>query len=285
VLVSFGKIFSVAGVADTKLLNMPLYVSRLYDWQARDCEELKEFDIPFAVKEYVQNTVGQILTALQVRIWRDWDREDLSAKSPKDTEKRKSELVSKEPYLFAGDQGKALANSKVCQPLYILEKTISRSDIKGDRQDHDLRAVIILWRLKGATGLTVYNNYLDRRTDFAHFVYDGASISKHSEWAVGVKGKGFILATSFLAAKCDSWLQEQGNTNEVCKESLGMGKTHVGVGFNVGSRFCRTAFSGQDPYILRVRRRDFRPLTLEQFIKESEFEERGVPLLCLGLMS
>lgn len=280
-LVSFGEIFFVAGVGDTKLLNMPLYSPRWYDWQARDCEELK-FDIPFAVKEYLQNTVGQILTALQVRIWRDWDREDLSAKSPEFTENRKSELVSKEPYLFAGDQGKALAKSKVCQPLYILKKTISRSDIKGDLQDHDLRAVIILWRLKGATGLTVYNNYLDRRTSFGHFVYDGASINKHSEWAVGVKGKGFILATSFLAAKCDAWLQEQGNANEACKDLLGISKTHVGVGFNVGSRLCRTQYSGQSPNVLRVKREDFRPLTLEEFIKESELAS---PHLCVGLMS
>jgi hypothetical protein len=50
-----------------------------WDWKARGCAEFQHFTVAFAVKEYVQNVVGQILKDLRVREWSDWEREDLRA--------------------------------------------------------------------------------------------------------------------------------------------------------------------------------------------------------------
>ena len=52
---------------------------RTFDFKARDSDEFEGLNTAFAIKEYLQNSVGQILKALQVRVWRNWDREDLSA--------------------------------------------------------------------------------------------------------------------------------------------------------------------------------------------------------------
>jgi hypothetical protein len=241
--------------------EMGIYNARKYDFKAKDCDELRELDIPFAIKEYLQNSVGQILKALHRKTWRDWDRYDFSADYPGNVDRRKfykAALVKKEGQLFAGKQGRYIATCEAIQPHYILAKTISPSAIRDGGRDHDLRVIVVLWGMPNGTALTIYNNYLDRSATFEHFVYDGASTSKDSEWAVGLKGKGFILATSLLAQECDSYAVRS-------KKS-----THVGVGFNIGSRFCRAKYNSQDPDMLKVTREDLRPLTLQAFKQESK---------------
>jgi hypothetical protein len=56
---------------------VPRNTKPAWDWKAKKSEELSHFDVPFAIKEYVQNVVGQILKDLHVRAWGAWDREDL----------------------------------------------------------------------------------------------------------------------------------------------------------------------------------------------------------------
>jgi hypothetical protein len=241
--------------------KMGIYYARKYDFKAKDCDELLELDIPFAIKEYLQNSVGQILKALHLKTWREWDRNDFSGDDPENVHRRKSckaALVKNEPQLFAGKQGQCIAKSVTIQPHYILAKTIPASAIRDGRRDHDLRVIVILWGMPDGTALTIYNNYLDRNATFEHFVYDGASTSKYSEWAVGLKGKGFILATSLLAQECDS------------RAITSIKSTHVGVGFNIGSRLCRAKYNGQYPDMLKVTREDLRPLTLQAFKQESK---------------
>ena len=92
--------------------------------------------------------------------------------------------------------------------------------------------------------MTIYNNYLDEHARFDHFVYDSASTSKHSEWAIGLKGRGFILATSFLAQACES------------ATNTSINHKHIGVGFNVSSRLCRARYKNQDLDVLKVKRED-----------------------------
>ena len=240
---------------------MGLYYARTFDFRAKDCDELKDLDIGFAIKEYLQNSVGQILKALQVRVWRDWDREDLTADVPENVQMRhecKKTLVRELPQMFAGEQGLYLKTCPDAQPIYVLKKCIPRSEVRSERRPHDLRVCIILWRFPHATALTVYNNYLDSHAKFDHFVYDGASTSKDSEWAVGLKGKGFILATSYLAQVCDSSCTTSSNAR------------YTGVGFNVGSRVCRARYDNENPTMLKVKREDLRPLTLEEFQRESK---------------
>jgi hypothetical protein len=241
-------------------LEMGLYYARTFDFKAKDCDELKGLDIGFAIKEYLQNSVGQILKTLQVRVWRDWDREDLTADVPENIQKRrecKKTLVQEAPQMFAGEQGLYLKSCPLAQPLYVLKKWIPPSKLRSERRPHDLRVTVVLWNFPNATALTVYNNYLDRHATFDHFAYDGASTSKDSKWAVGLKGKGFILATSYLAQECLS----------CCDTSIDARR--IGVGFNVGSRVCRARYNDQHPNMLKVKREDLRALTLEAFKQES----------------
>lgn len=155
---------------------MGLYNVKKYNFKSYGCDEVAWFDNALAIKEYIQNTQGQILKALEVRKWRDWERLDLSEDSAENLEKReatKARLVKNDPCLFAGDQGKAIARSKICQPRYVLEATIPIEEIRNDPRDHDLRTVIVLWGFKNglaafdhAKALTVYNNYLDKVFSF-----------------------------------------------------------------------------------------------------------------------
>lgn len=261
---------------------MGLYTVKKYNFKSYDCDEVSWFDIPLAVKEYIQNTQGQILKTLEVRKWRDWERQDLSEDSVENLEKRertKARLVKSDPCIFAGDQGKAIAKSKLCQPRYVLEATIPRDENRGVPRDHDFRAVVVLWGFKdggtgpdGATALTVYNNYLDVQAKFSHFVHDGSSTSKASHWAVGLKGKGFILSTSYLAQVCEEYKEDYPD-NDVCKTVLGMSRKPIGVGFNVGSRFCKGEYNKANPRMLKVTKEDLRPLNITQFRRESEYKD------------
>jgi hypothetical protein len=240
---------------------MGIYNARKYDFKAKGCDELSELDTPFAIKEYLQNSVGQILKALHLKTSRRWHREDFSANNPENVNRRKlrkAKLVMEERQLFAGKQGQYIATCKAIQPHYILAKKISHDTIHDGRRNHDLRVIVVLWGMPNGTALTIYNNYLDRSATFEHFVYDGASTSKDSEWAVGLKGKGFILATSLLAQEYDSYAVGPRRS------------THVGVGFNVGSRFCWVKYNGLDQDMLKVTREDLRLLTLKDFKQESK---------------
>ena len=240
---------------------MGLYRRRTYTFKAKNCDELENMDISFAIKEYLQNSVGQVLKALQVRVWRDWNRNGPFANTAENLQARvrcKEALLRDEPQIFVGDQGLFLRQTPWAQPLFVLKTHIPPEQIRCGRRRHELRVVVVLWRLPSATGLTVFNNYLDENATFDHFVYDGASTSKDNHWAVGQKGKGFILATSYLAQQCEE------------NRSLSDEAKYIGVGFNVGSRLCRAHYDAKDPCILLVKREDLRPLTLEAFRKESK---------------
>ena len=267
---------------------MGLYTAKKYNFKSFDCDEVFEFDIAFANKEFFQNTQGQINKALQIRKWRDWERLDLRDNSAATLEKRertKARLIKTDPCLFAGDQGKAIARSKICKPSYVLEATIPWDEIKGDRRDHDLRAVVVFWVFQkdhtepaGPTALTFYNNYLDKEAQFSHFVHDGSSTSKGNDYAVGLKGKGFILAMSFLAQECEQFKQDCENSaqkegcpvNDICKTILGLSHKPIGVGFNVGSRFCKGAYNKAKPRMLQMKKEDLRALSLAEFQAESK---------------
>jgi hypothetical protein len=64
-----------------KYHKMGLHTANKYSFKSHGCDEIAWFDIPLSIKEYLQNTHGQILKALEVRKWRDWERLDLSEDS------------------------------------------------------------------------------------------------------------------------------------------------------------------------------------------------------------
>ena len=129
---------------------MGIYDARTFDFKARDSDEFEGLDTAFAIKEYLQNSVGQILKALQVRIWRNWDREDLLADTAEGIQQRqrcKESLIQETPQIFAGDQGLYLKKCPQAQPSYVLRKCIDSSDVRGDRYPHDLLVLVVLWQL------------------------------------------------------------------------------------------------------------------------------------------
>lgn len=120
--------------------------------------------------------------------------------SAKERELRKQALITAYPGLLTGPHGAVLKRAKAWTPWYILSATIPQSQLPSIFTTTDLRIALVVWRHTTAeiTALSVYNNHLDANARFSSFTVDGASTSRDNPWAVGEKGKGFILATQFL---------------------------------------------------------------------------------------
>ncbi|KIO16814.1 hypothetical protein M407DRAFT_12633 [Tulasnella calospora MUT 4182] len=163
-----------------------------WGWKSRSCAGLEGFHIPFAVKEYCQNQVGQVLKALQTLVWSEWKRRDLTR-----------------------PHGAALRHSDWL-PLYISEATIPQDRIRDATRDTDLTLCTVLWEHipTGLCGLSFFNNHLDANARFSSFVIDGHTTSRFNEWAVGEKGKGFVLATQYFFEKVEQTVRrlEQSRT-------------------------------------------------------------------------
>ncbi|KAJ7459361.1 hypothetical protein FB451DRAFT_1046317, partial [Mycena latifolia] len=150
-------------------------------------------------QEYIQNMIGQILKDLETREWSDWTREDLMDKSNDERALRKSSLIDAYPGLPTGPHGASLIEAD-CLPLYILSANIPIP------AKTDFTAVIVLWTIGSRrTALSFYNNHLDESATFDSFAVDGASTSIQNQWAVGEKGKGFILATQYWVERIEQW--------------------------------------------------------------------------------
>ncbi|KAJ7017272.1 hypothetical protein C8F04DRAFT_1403976 [Mycena alexandri] len=200
---------------------VPRNTKPAWDWKAKKSRELEYFDVPFAIKEYVQNCVGQILKDLQRREWSDWNREDLRGKTLEERQTRKRWLTESYPGLLTGPHGISLTKD-VCLPLYILS-----ADIPIPSKTNLLVAIVLWSTDRGMNALTFFNNHLDANATFTSFAVDGESTSKDNTWAVGEKGKGFILATQFLAETIDEQMPAvQG------KPSVNV--VQAGISFRVG---------------------------------------------------
>ncbi|KAJ7822513.1 hypothetical protein B0H14DRAFT_2370718, partial [Mycena olivaceomarginata] len=167
-----------------------------------------------------KNIVGQILKDLEIREWNDWTREDLRVRPQKTIEERnarKSSLAEAYPGLLTGPHGVSLRNQN-CLPLYILSANISVP------QKTNFMAAIVLWSTGSSRkAVSFFNNHLDDSASFDSFAIDGESTSKANEWAVGEKGKGFILATQYLA-------------EYIAKSEEGKYSPLLGISFRVGEQ-------------------------------------------------
>ncbi|KAJ7277405.1 hypothetical protein C8J57DRAFT_1713757 [Mycena rebaudengoi] len=157
-----------------------------WDWKARGCAEFQHFTVAFAVKEYVQNVVGQILKDLRVREWSDWEREDLRASLDvpvKQRETRKQFIIANYPGLLTGPHGAVLKRAKAWLPSYILSATIPQSRLP--MSNTDLKIAIVVWKHNtvDTIALSFYNNHLDKRATFSSFTVDGSSTSRDNYFA------------------------------------------------------------------------------------------------------
>ncbi|KAG9015070.1 hypothetical protein FRB90_004913 [Tulasnella sp. 427] len=170
-----------------------------WGWKSRACAELAEFDIPFAVKEYCQNQIGQILKALETREWSRWERRSLAGFALATLQSIKANLETECQSMFTGPHGSALRHADWL-PVYILTATIDREQIKNYPRETDLKVCTVIWEHEptGLWGLSFFNNHMDSYATFSSFVVDGKTTSRSNRWAVGEKGKGFVLATQFF---------------------------------------------------------------------------------------
>jgi hypothetical protein len=130
----------------------------------------------------------------------------LQGKTAEERDVRKRWLMDSYPGLLTGPHGVSLRH-KDCLPLYILSAQIS-VPLKTN-----LMVAIVLWTTGGAmNALTFFNNHLDANATFESFAVDGESTSKTNQWAVGEKGKGFILATQYLAEQIDEAVAAKATT-------------------------------------------------------------------------
>ncbi|KAL1670080.1 hypothetical protein GGF50DRAFT_43154 [Schizophyllum commune] len=199
-----------------------------WDWKVKGAAELDHFDIPFAIKEYLQNQVGQILKECDIYAWNDWVRWDLRNTLRRHREAWKTRLIADYPGLLTGPHGTTL-RKPAWLPVYILSATIPTGDLVKTQYEDELKLCVVVWDAKLNTdddtvimGLTFYNNHLDRSADFNTFVVDGASTSRLTN-AVGEKGKGFILASQYLHERV-----------EVHCKALEIKPLKAGVSFRVG---------------------------------------------------
>ncbi|KAJ6583595.1 hypothetical protein DFH09DRAFT_911624 [Mycena vulgaris] len=242
-----------------------------WDWKARDCAEFKHFTVAFAVKEYVQNVVGQALKDLKVREWSEWSREDLRELPTKQREQRKQSLIVEYPGLLTGPHGAALKRTKAWVPWYILSAKIPQSRLRTMITTTDLRIALVVWRHTTAEigALSVYNNHLDSRAKFSSFTVDGASTSGHNEWAVGEKGKGFILATQYLFERIEASILSLRNAGrDLPKEGISFR-----VGHQIGTlKWKKSRYPDEDD-LLQVVLDDLTPLTVEEYMEKQGADE------------
>ncbi|KAJ6456696.1 hypothetical protein C8R45DRAFT_1222036 [Mycena sanguinolenta] len=220
-----------------------------WSWKAKDSSELEHFSVPFAVKEYMQNIGGQILKDLNVREWNDWTREDLRGKTIAEQTEKKRSLEDAYPGLLTGPHGVSLSKQKLCLPLYILSANVPLPP------KTELTAVVVLWSTGSSrTALTFFNNHLDDNATFESFAIDGESTSKANAWAVGEKGKGFILATQYLA--------------EHIAEAEGGHSPKLGISFRVGEQIGELKWMNPNKVpSLRVALDDLTTRTVEEYLE------------------
>lgn len=115
----------------------------------------------------------------------------------------------------------------------------------------------------GFTGLSFYNNHLDSRARFYHFVEDGATTNRGMTWPVGEKGKGFILATQYLIERIEK------NMDKRDAEAAKNWKPKVSfrVGHAIGEFSWRENRDEKSEQLLRVSKDDLSPLNVTDFIR------------------
>ncbi|KAG9318609.1 hypothetical protein JVU11DRAFT_702 [Chiua virens] len=158
-------------------------------------------DVSLAVREYVQNQVGQVLKEMETLEWSDWvhtrldDSSELAARR-----ELKDKVISSYPGLLSGPHGSRLRMDSAWLPEYVASAKIPRDTLKKTPHASDLDICNVVWRhqVTQTIALSLFNNHLDSSTSPATFVTPGASTSRESLWAPGQNGKGFMTATQFF---------------------------------------------------------------------------------------
>ncbi|TDL26131.1 hypothetical protein BD410DRAFT_567872 [Rickenella mellea] len=248
-----------------------------WDWKSPRPAELDHFTIAYATREYVQNQVGQILKGIKSREWADWTREDLRESTDKERLSCKDALVKGYPGLLTGPHGRLVRNSKDWLPTYVLKARVKAGDLKvNEYPGTDLLVCTVVWTWKNSfTGLSFYNNHLDSKAQFKTFVVDGASTSGKSEFAVGEKGKGFIMATQWFYEEVEDTAENHVPLAIIDGTNTTTKPPKLGVSFRVGHQLGELKWKQRNGYIeqLKVTMDDLTPVTVEALVNRAAIEQ------------
>lgn len=168
-------------------------------------------DVSLAVREYVQNQVGQVLKEMETLEWSDWVHSRLDDSADRATRQAlKDKISSLYPGLLTGPHGSRLKMDPAWLPEYVVSAKIARDTLKQTPHTSDLDVCNVVWRHEAAkiVALSFFNNHLDSDASAATFVIPGASTSRESPWAAGQNGRGFMTATRFLHEVVEKVRQE-----------------------------------------------------------------------------
>ncbi|KAJ7623065.1 hypothetical protein DFH06DRAFT_1446765 [Mycena polygramma] len=156
-----------------------------WDWKTKSCAELKNFTVPFAIGQYVQNAVDCILKDLEIGEWSGWKTEDLRSAHAVIRTRRKQSLIEEYPGLLTGPHGALLKRVKAWTPCYVVSATIPKTTLRTSWKT-DLKIVLVVWKHEtvAASALSVFNNHMDPQTTFSSFTVEGSSTSRDNEWAM-----------------------------------------------------------------------------------------------------
>ena len=159
------------------------------------------------------------------------------------------------------------------QPIYILAGTVLHADLKVTDYTTDLKICTVMWKNSstGMTGLSFFNNHMDRRANFSTFVMDGATTSRQNHWAVGEKGKGFNLATQYLYEQVEKNLQEVDAVAFGRSSFTKPPKMKPKISFRIGNKIGELAwikgrFEDEED-LLRVTMDDLSPVTVDELMR------------------
>ncbi|KAI9793730.1 MAG: hypothetical protein M1816_007625 [Peltula sp. TS41687] len=241
--------------------------SWIWSWKAPHAAEFKNFTIAFAVQQYVQNQVDQVLKELEIEEWSGWFREDLTNSTTAQQDECKQQLEQQYPGMIPGPYAETMERRR-WSLIYILHADIPHDQLTHSPYNTDLKLCIVLWHhLSDGVGLTFFNNHIDKDTRFGHFFVDGATTSRGRDFAVGERGQGFILATQYLFEKIFKKIERVKGARRPRQDP------ELGISLRVGHQVGKLAWNEKSQWDvdqLEVAMEDLTPLSLDVFLQQQK---------------
>ena len=227
--------------------------SYTWPWDTVKAAGTAPMSLPLAVQALIQNQVDQTLKELRARRWAEWQHEDFRDQDPSAKERRKKVLLETIPGMLVGPHARALRHEDWL-PCYVLSAYIPPSRLRETSRHTDLLVCNVLWRHRcsRALSLTLYNNHLDVSATLSNFLLGHLSTNRHSQWAVGGHGQGFLRACHYIIG---TYRISTGNNTPQLEMSLRVGNTS-----GVFSQDCSRTREGA----LVLRSQDLTPLSFKR---------------------
>lgn len=234
---------------------MSIIPTKWYTWSQQTVEtnSADPMAMHLAIQPLIQNQVDQILKEIRQRRWSGWKCENLREERFSVRKTRKTKLLTSCPGLLSSQHSVTLREDSWA-PIYILSASIPHAQLQTS-YNSDLQVWNVLWQHKTSDlfSITLYNNHVDPSATFEHFVSDGLSTNRSSEWAVGNKGNGFIRACHYITSALRPTIAKQADL----VKPIGLS---VRVGHIVGD-FAWHRKLAMDPEDLALSLQDLTPLS------------------------